>query len=467
MGSQVITGLDIGSTGVSWTSLRVRKKKRTEVADQNTRELGTGEKDAVQPDYASEAFCVSLKKAIHGVEGDVCVGLPASKMLLRVAELPSTDPDELQGMVELQVDKFCPFSMDRTCFSYEVLHQRENATRVLIAAVPRQVVDEVGEAFRACGIIPYRLDSRLMGWWVLLRENASLSEHGQQSILVVEEHEVSLIVMHHGLPVVFRSIGSHEEYTTAEEVDELLDEIDFTLTTLEAEWESAEDMKMSVWSRGELPPLLKSRLEEDAVHGAVFNRFEELPPLSEGLARRGLRSESRRLNLAPVEWAGNEHYRRVLRRLITFFAVFLAFWLVTIVSIAVYLNVQQGRLAQLQAGQPELQEAVQEVRRIKDKVQSLRQFADRTHSALESLREVSLLLPDGVELTQFNYKKGEDINLKGSAKQAGPIHDFVAALEDSGLFVQVTPDNIVSKRRRDNALQTEFTITLVLPGGEE
>jgi len=91
---------------------------------------------------------------------------------------------------------------------------------------------------------------------------------------------------------------------------------------------------------------------------------------------------------------------------------------------------------------------------------------DRTYSSLECLRETALLLPSGVELNSFAYKKKDAVDLRGQASSADPVYDYVEALERSELFGKVTPGDIRT-RMKQGTRSTEFKIEALLPGGEE
>ena len=299
MGSQYLNGLDVDSSGIFWTTLKRRKRRWDVVAQKH--------KDVVYADVFSlqaEELAGPLKKVLHGLEGPVCMELPVSSVLLRITELPSIDPEELAGMVELQVDKFSPFPIEQMLYSYEVLQQDEQETRVVIAAVRRELVDETGQVFRKAGVILYRLDVRLMVWWTLLKEQGDVAEHGQQSLLVVERGEVALIVAHHGVPVLFRTIGTDMQLTDSAVVEEIVEEYAFTVTTLEAEWGSVEEMKTVVWSDVDIPSGFSDGMEQVCHAGLGLRRLDELPSVTEGLARRAAEGKWTRLNLAPEEWAG-------------------------------------------------------------------------------------------------------------------------------------------------------------------
>ncbi|MFH0879501.1 MAG: PilN domain-containing protein, partial [Lentisphaerota bacterium] len=88
---------------------------------------------------------------------------------------------------------------------------------------------------------------------------------------------------------------------------------------------------------------------------------------------------------------------------------------------------------------------------------------DRTHSALECLREVSEVLPGDVTLNTFTYKKGLSLVLRGEAPAANTVYDYYKALDQSTLFESKRTDPVTTKMQ-DNVMKAQFGVTLILPG---
>ena len=158
---------------------------------------------------------------------------------MRVVDLPTSDPAEMAGMVELQVDKFSPFPVEHMAVAFELLSQKETSSRVLIATVQREIVENLGAAFREAGILPHWIDVEVMGWWTLLKEQGELPETGRTVLLILDGNGAELIICEDGIPVVIRSLGTAAGVSEDEFYAELADEIGYTLTTLEAEQRSA------------------------------------------------------------------------------------------------------------------------------------------------------------------------------------------------------------------------------------
>jgi Tfp pilus assembly protein PilN len=266
--------------------------------------------------------------------------------------------------------------------------------------------------------------------------------------------------------VVFRSLGPHHGFNDPEEISEITEELGFILTSLEAEWGMATGTRMSVWSMTEPSLDFVAQLSESCGMDVDVQSLETLPSLSEGMARRSARKGVEKLNLAPTDWLEREKSRKVKRTLLLLTVVFMVLWLSVSGTLFGLFSMQEKRYRQLQVKTEELNAEARQVRTMKEKVQSLTEYADRSRSALETLREITALLPQGIDLSSFTYRKGARVTLRGEARSEAPIYTYIEALEKSEMFTQVKTEGIASKRRKNQTI-TEFKVSCELPGGGE
>jgi Tfp pilus assembly protein PilN len=113
-----------------------------------------------------------------------------------------------------------------------------------------------------------------------------------------------------------------------------------------------------------------------------------------------------------------------------------------------------------------LEQSATKVRELKERITSFEQYADRSRSALECLREISALLPEGVDLSSFSYKKGSSLSLRGECGSPEPIYSYVQALQQCPLFTEVKTEGVRSKMTQGGAQKSEFSLTATLPGEE-
>lgn len=394
-----------------------------------------------------------LAEALHphaaALRGPCAIALPAGKCLLRVVDLPSTDPDEMEGMIELQIDKFSPFPVDQLQVSHEVLEAVDGRCRVLIAAVPRSRIDALGEAFHGIGGQPHRIDVDALCYWRMIEASADAPARGREVLLVALATDTVLIVADDGVPTVFRALGPPGGMDREAYCATLADETGYALTSMEAEWGPAERLRFAVWFEGDEPRDLARAIREQ--HGAdcALHPLAALPPLTVALARRAVAGEARRLNLAPPEWERSEQSARARRKLLLATGALLLVWLTVIAVFMALLAGQRARLAQTRMRLQALETPAAEVKAIRDKAEVLQRYVDQTYSALEILRELSLLLPQGVELNGMTFARGGTVSIRGSADSRSPIYQFQEGLQQSALLRDVRLGQVDTQRGRN------------------
>jgi Tfp pilus assembly protein PilN len=327
-----------------------------------------------------------------------------------------------------------------------------------------------------------------MGWWSLLKEQGAIPEKGRNVILLLEKTGTELIVCQDGIPVVFRSLGSGQGLSEEEYFSELADETAYTLTTLEAERGAADGVKVGLWygavkappkvvvpntvppkaqvAAGASPAVLVEKLREACGVEVDSRSLDSLPPLTEGLARRTAAKGDTALNLAPPEWRTQESGRRTKKSLLIASVAFLVVWLAGVSAFIGGLKIQENRRDQMKSSVAVLEQSAAKVKELKDKISSFEQYADRSRSALECLREITALLPQGVDLSSFSYKKGSTLSLRGECGTPEPIYSYVQALQQSPLFTEVKTEGVRSKASQGGVQKSEFSLTAGLPGEE-
>jgi len=454
----VITAVLLSGRRLEWTTLR-RRKGRYDVEEQKTVELDIPEK---HEEREVAQWAAQIKQALGGIKGHLTLTLHTECALLRAVDLPSTDSDELAGMVELQVDKFSPFPIEHMAIGYESLGSSGASTRMLIAACKRDVVEDLGELLTAAGRQPDRIDIAAAGWWHLIRENEAVPVEGRHGFLLVDETGTELVITQNGLPLMVRSLGAQHHASDEEFAVEIAEETGYTLTSLETEWGATATPDLTVWHRGSAPDLLLDRLASECAVQAMARSLDDLPPLTEGIARRDAISDEPVLDLAPPEWKLVASERTDQRRMILLVASLVAVWLAVLSVFFIVAHLDRVQIERLREDIAALEGPADDARVLRRRVESLEQYADRTYSALEVLREVSELLPGGVDLNSFTYRKGGAVNLRGESPTVPPIYDFFEALEQSALFVEVRPEGVT--QAAGGRRNPEFRLTARLPG---
>ncbi|HKL22293.1 MAG TPA: pilus assembly protein PilM [Tichowtungia sp.] len=455
------TGIHYTDETVEWAVLR-KNRAGTEKLREGALPIPDGFFDREDAPLFPADLLEECRKNFRGV---VTVSLPSSRLLMRVLELPSMDPDELKGMVELQADRIFPLPADQLTLSYEVLHQTENHSRVLAVAAPRRIVDELGELFKEKGVYIRSLDAEVLAWWSLLTAHRNIPAEGRALVILEEHTEFSMIVVEDGVPICFRSLELFHNFNDPAVMAEIVEEIRYTLLSLETEYGHSDSIRTEVWNESEFPSALVQLLADLSSGGVTQNDLTTLPPLSEGLALRSADRELHHVELVPREWIELQRNRQVMKfATITSIAV-LSIWLAVISVTEAVFAVRKASYNRLVETEAELAEPARQARLARAEKESLEKYAARTHSALECLREITELLPADVEINSFDYTKNKAVRLRGSATDSTPIYTYFERLGASPLFEGIRNERQEALRRGERS--EGFSLTILLPDDEE
>lgn len=465
MATTWITGISTDEHALSWTVLH-RTKEVWAVADQGCIPLPQADADA-----AASATAGAWKTLVKHIRGDVVATLPTRQTLLRIGLFPSTDEDELRGMAELQATKFAPIPEDQLVLGLERVTTSEGSSLLAMAATPRDALDVLGSALQENGIRQFGVDVESLGWWHLLKEHEPVPQHEACLYFFVFENHTEMVLSREGVPILFESLPGcpAESENLTEWAQDLAGEIGYLLTTAEADWGPLEHPSAVVFA--EAKAIGEALLQHFAApHGggtsAQTKLLASLPPLSEGIARRHVAAadEAIHMDLSLPEWREADATRRLHRTLLRGTGIFLLLWLFCVSGFSLLLQTERSRISKLEAEVTRVERPATEVRRIRGKLKEWNLYADRTHSALETLREISGVMPPGMELTMFAYRKGTNVTLRGEAGDTDPIYTFIRNLEQSALFTSVSTEGGISTRNIERrGIVHTFNISVTLP----
>jgi hypothetical protein len=403
-----------------------------------------------------------LPKIRHSFSGVITVSLPSSKLLMRIIELPSTDPEELSGMVELQIDSLSPFAVDQLTVSYEVFHQADGRSRVLAVAAPRKTVDALGDLFKEQNVYIRSLDAEVLAWWTLLVTHGQLQSEGRV-VLILEEHtEFSMIVVDDNVPIWIRSLELFHDFQDESVMQEIADEIGYTLLALEAEYGPRDIAEILFWSESEIPQKFCELLRSQCGAEVSLHDLRSIPPVSEGLALRSAERRLHHVELIPGEWVDLQHRRQLMKISVAATIAVLGVWLAVVAVTGTVFSIRQIGLNRVRKEADKYAVPARAAQDAREEMLSLEKYADRSHSALECLREITVNMPAGIEITSFTYKKGGAVSLRGSGDRADIIYDYFQNLGSSELFEGVKDQPVNTRTVKGRRIST-FSITAELP----
>ena len=452
------TGIHYTDEQVEWTVLR-KNAQGTEKITEGSLPIPEGFFEQEDAPLFPAGVLPEIRRNFRGI---VTVSLPSSKLLMRILELPSTQPGELKSMVDLKMDQISPFPVDQMTLSYEVLLEKENHSRVLAVAAPRKTVNALGDLFKEHNVYIRSLDAEVLVWWSLLIAHGKVPCDGRV-VLILEEHtEFSMIVVDNGAPVCFRSLELFHNFAEDDVIAEIVEEMRYTLLSLEAEYGHFDTCALEVWSESELPEQLIEKLAEQCGGSVNLHELSTLPPLSEGLA---LRTAERRLHhaeLVPREWIELQRRKRLVKVGTVATIALLTVWIAVVAIIGAVFSFQKASYNRVKREAEKYAAPASAAQNARAEMDTLEKYADRSRSALECLRAVTIALPPNAEIASFTYRKGDAVVLRGTSLTQQDAYDFFQnVLNTSDVFVSIKNDSAAPPFGKNP--KATFNATLVLP----
>lgn len=152
-----VLGLDISQTGIKVMAI---DPKRWLVLGYGSLDLDPQKVQASFEDskntYLSDSIVSLLKKNIVGTltSDHVIIGLPTSKTYSRTFSLPANEEKLIDDAVEIEVEQYIPVPLSTLYIDHQVIEHTKESLSVVMAGVPRALVDTCIAAVRAAGLTP-------------------------------------------------------------------------------------------------------------------------------------------------------------------------------------------------------------------------------------------------------------------------------------------------------------------------
>ncbi len=461
-----ITSLLIRGRTVRWTVLDEDESGAPRSVSKSVT-LEIEEAAALEP----TALAAAIMSQIPTLHGEVVLSVAPDQALMRVVELPSIDPAEVEEMVRLQADKLSPFSGDKMATSWEVLKTTDSSCRVLIVTVRRTVLDFLGDVCSKAGLKIVRIDADVMAWWRILRDAGAVGAAGRQVLILLAPEGGVIMASEDGSPISFKPVGVASGVEDGEYASEIFNEVGSMLLSLDLDHGEKALARLDVWHGISGFEGIVERLREEYGKDVVTSPLDSLPSVSEGLARRaysppfsfrtnsGLQSA---VDLVPRGWRVSVDAAHLKKQVITGMIVLFGVWLLGMMILSAGYRSSLRKVKRIEQRMAGLQGPSDDVRALQRQVNSFEQYLDRKWSALECLLEISSLLPSDLSLTSFQFKKGKNVVVRGESQSVEPIIDFNERLVASSLFGAVEMGAIQPRKRKDQTVQT-FQMNIAIP----
>lgn len=432
-------------------------------------------------DGSLEAALRSFSKAHRLEELRLFTVAPRHEVTARIMEMPSQDPEEIRGMVQLSAEDLVPYAADDIVYDYAILAMREEGNAdVLVVVAHRDFINGHIELLQKARLEPERvlLSTACLISVVAACMNtmetpfalANLASGGFE-LLVLDEGEV---VYGRGAPLLSQWSDSDGEGAAA--LEELASEVKSSLSAYkrEARGETTPDTVYlcSDWAdveglSGALGGILgrpcaaaRQGLEMVNPGGEVVQGVP-LVALGAGLAAQGRASCA--VDLTP----GTLRDKRAMRSLqlkVLQVIVILAVAVGALAGAFFHTAYQrQNYIAVLERSVDEIRPRVRNLMTKRKHLDRLRTQVTRNDTAIEVLATVSALLPkEGMNITRFAYRRETEAIIQGRAKELRSVEALADDLRATGELLSKARQMYTSLTRERGKDVWAFSISIPL-----
>jgi hypothetical protein len=328
--------------------------------------------------------------------GTVHLALPCHAALLERMTLPSTDREELSGMVQLQLEKTLPYPVEEVSTSFDVLSQAENESTLLSVAANHSQLDLMCEPLRSKAVVPQKV--------TLYAQHVAASCPAGETVLCLwpEEEQIVMAVCENGKLGYAQTLPAAEPAVIASELPGLL---------LRAEME------------GVPTDFARIRIEQGCgglrdILGEHFGKPVEVFSFDEPLPEPPA-------NLAPASWAQEtrrlENADQIKGRL----QLAAMIYLILIAAAFVYLAVLKRRVQGLDRKIAETQPLVEFQQATQAKWEALAPAIDPSRYPIDILRQVFENRPSkDISFTSFDMSTPRQFRIDFEAPNLGLWTEF-------------------------------------------
>ena len=365
--------------------------------------------------------------------------LPMEKVFFRVLQLPICDLEELEGMVELQLEKISPLPVSQIVWTFETIPPvtgtaPDHQVVVVILASRSMVEDQIGQ-LESIGYRPDRLEVPVLRQVLAARDEARQVDGAWVYPRMINDRPVCLVAWWVGAEL--RNINV-AHLTSTEHLNELTEHLTASAWAAEQEGWAPSAWQWHLVADRKLAEQWLPLLNEWAGRGVQPHD----PPETASLAAVCAHNASRPLeeaNLLPPEYRDRFHRDDVDRVWLN-----VAGWMLVAYALFVglyfhFLGSLRDEARKAKAESKKLERKHDAALKEEEKFLKKREYDELRQKALECLQAVAVSLPIDMELQTMNYndRKESTQNLSVTGSVPADLDQLVATFKDEMVSIEV------------------------------
>ena len=332
------------------------------------------------------------------------MALPFRRFVAKVLAIPSESMGDPVAFAAPVVKGMSPFPDENPTVSMETLAETEDRRYVLAGALPEDAADDIAFALDVAKKNVTRVDALVLG--VLRIVWDEISSPGRRVVLVGEDGDTVAAVIDGQTLISVRALSPGADMRR-----------EIMLGLLEAE---------EIYGQADITEVVA--VGDVADGGAeTFAPVRRVAAPSEedvigAMAQRAVEKDT--IDMLPESWRSVLVETRFKKKLHRCLAVAGAVWVLAMGALFGVPVVYGFMTDHVKGLSKEHSRRYREVSEMRDKVRLVRKYSDHSKGLLEIMKAVSDRLPEGVELTSWNFRREDGAKFSGEADEAAAVYKF-------------------------------------------
>ncbi len=410
----------------------------------------------------------------------VTLCIPRHLMTVRVIDLPSTDPREIEDMINLQVGKQTPYSKDEIISAHKVMYsEREGYTKVMIAIVQRTIINERIEELKSAGISVGRVmisSEGVYNWFNLLyAPDIKTNPDDTIAILDVDSNYSDFITIRAGKLAFTKNIfigANHLGESSEPWKDKLIEELERCLKRYYIEERNTKIEKIFLTGAAQ---------NIDGLGLTLSNVLAVQVEKTDTLKKIGIKKDSKAaqagsitsVSLTPLVGAALKHTApqldltpgehkifKLMEKKRTDLTIMGILFLSIVMMISFFLFIsfyyKSSYLFKLRKQVKEISAESGDIEKMRLSIDLVKHNLDAKNSSLGILHEIYGVTPAEISLSGIDIDENKQVVLKGRGFAMSDVFKFIKRLEESKLFANVKASYTRTKKEKEGDKDVEY-----------
>ena len=475
---KIITAIDIDNNWLRIVQVEHSQVKKI-VSNIVVREVASLSHSALKD------MVINLSRELKISSDYLVVCIRRSMATSRNLELPSTNPNEIRDMIDLQIGKQTPYASDEVIRDYQILESNvDGYSKALLVIVHRDIVERYFKIFEAAELKVGKVgisSEGLLSWSRLIRKQ-ELTADRAYILIEIDYDTCDFEVIFNDKLIFGRSISlgfPQSEGAKEQWYKKFIEEINHSIYAFQNEVMDKEIDRVVISCSSNVA----GSLNKDALEAAfnlpieIIDQFERIPLTAlaqesynnlpnrnlvfSSLLGLALTFEEQKINLIPqelqiersVQEKGKDLYRM---------GIYLVFILIAVSGIFLGRIYNKERyLGQLRQRLLEIQTKTEKLTDMVSVVETVRYRTQTRGISLNLIYEVHRVIPPDIHLSSLSFDGKELLLLRGSSNLMSEVFNLVSKLEESEYFQNVQTKFATKHIVKDKEV-TDFEISCPL-----